>query len=367
MTKAEMNLKVFEGKEIPGVFFQPRIEWWYEYNRSRGTLPERYRDMKLIELFDDLDVSIRYFAYATGLPGAIGKTYSDEVKFREEVKGGKKSVIISTPMGDLVREMSRSSDGGWRTLKYPIETADDVEKAEWLFRNCTYYFIEENFERGGEFVGDRGIPQFFLPRTPYQCLSIEWMGTENLIYALADFPEKVENLMEAIDSSYDSLYEEIISCGKIKMINFGENIDGNIVPPPYFENYCVPFYEKRSRQLQGAGIYTYIHIDGSFKVLLKYLRNLPFDGIEALTPVPQGDVTLEEMREATGDKILLDGIPAIFFLPDYPLDKFKVFVEKLIDLFHPRLVLGASDEVPPPADIERVRMVSGYCRDFRWD
>ena len=118
------------------------------------------------------------------------------------------------------------------------------------------------------------------------------MGLENLIYALADFPEKVETLMEAIDNSYDNLYEEIISYGKVKIINFGENIDSSIVSPAHFEKYCIPFYEKRSKQLQKAGIYTHIHIDGSFKPLLKYLKDLPFDGLEALTPLPQGDVTL---------------------------------------------------------------------------
>jgi hypothetical protein len=41
---------------------------------------------------------------------------------------------------------------------------------------------------------------------------------------------------------------------------------------------------------------------------------MPFDGIEALTPSPQGDATLEEIKEHIGDKILLDGIPAIYFM-----------------------------------------------------
>ncbi|HIE04948.1 MAG TPA: hypothetical protein EYP61_09335 [Candidatus Latescibacteria bacterium] len=131
------------------------------------------------------------------------------------------------------------------------------------------------------------------------------MGVENLIYALADYPEKVERLMEAIDDSYDSLYEGITSYGKVRIVNFGENIDGNIVSPKYFEKYCIPFYEKRSEQLRRAGIYTHIHIDGSFRSLLKYLGDLPFDGLEALTPLPQGDVSLEEMKEAVGDKVLL--------------------------------------------------------------
>ena len=190
------------------------------------------------------------------------------------------------------------------------------------------------------------------------------MGVENLIYALADFPKKVERLMQAINSSHDPLYEDIISYGKVRIVNFGENIDANIVSPPYFEKYCLPFYEKRSTQLQKAGIYTYIHIDGSFKPLVKHLKDLPFDGLEALTPLPQGDVSLEEMKEAIGDKILLDGIPAIIFLPDYPLEKFKDFMRKIIELFWPRLILGASDEVPPSADVERVRIIFEMVSDF---
>jgi len=364
MTKQEINLRIFKKKEIPEVFFQPRIEWWYQYNKVQGTLPERYRKMSLKELFDDLDVSIRYFSYATGLPGTIGVNHSKDVKTEEKIEGEKKFIITTTPKGELIQEMKQSSDGGWRITKYPIKNGEDVGKAIWLFRNTTHSFIKENFEKGSQFFGDRGEPQFFVPRSGYQHLALRGMGLENLIYALADFPEKVERLMQAIENSYDALYDEIISYGKAKIINFGENIDGNIVSPAYFEKYCIPFYEKRANQLQKAGIHTHIHIDGSFKPLLKYLKDLPFDGLEALTPFPQGDVTIEEMKEAIGEKILLDGIPAILFLPNYPMKELQECVEKLIKLFHPRLILGASDEVPPPADIERVRDISQYCQNW---
>ncbi len=44
----------------------------------------------------------------------------------------------------------------------------------------------------------------------------------------------------------------------------------------------------------------------------KFMPDL--DGIEAITPQPQGDVTLEEIKEALSDDMfLLDGIPAILF------------------------------------------------------
>ncbi len=388
----ELNLKIFEKKVKNQVLFQPRIEWWYQWNKVRGTLPKRYQKMSLIEVFDYLGASIRYYEYYTGLPLTVGVKYSEKIKIKEKTKekerdivpgviyptitglpfdtieGEKedeKNIIISTPKGELIQKEKRSSDGNWRITKFPIKNVEDIQKAEWFFKNTSFVFIKENFEQGSKFVGNRGEPQFFFPRSPYQNLSLFWMGSESLIYALADIPDKVERLMKAIDESYESLCEGIISYKKVKIINFGENIDANIVSPYYFEKYCLPFYEKRSKKLQKAGIYTHIHIDGSFKPLLKYLKDLPFDGLEALTPLPQGDVSIEEIKEAIGNKILLDGIPAIMFLPDYPLEKFKDFVKKIIKLFCPRLILGASDEVPPSADIERVAYISRYCQDLK--
>jgi len=70
------------------------------------------------------------------------------------------------------------------------------------------------------------------------------------------------------------------------------------------------------------------------------------------------------MKDAVGEKILLDGIPAIMFLPNYPLKELKNFVKRIMELFYPRLILGASDEVPPPADIERVKIVSEIVDNF---
>ena len=80
--------------------------------------------------------------------------------------------------------------------------------------------------------------------------------------------------------------------GRLRILNFGENLHEQLMSPRYFEKYFFPFYEKRVGQLRSAGIYTHVHLDGFFKHLLPQLRHLPFDGLEALTPVPQGDVTL---------------------------------------------------------------------------
>jgi len=68
-----------------------------------------------------------------------------------------------------------------------------------------------------------------------------------------------------------------------------------------------------------------------------------------------------------GDLVLLDGIPALCFVPalySYLVDELVSCTKKLVDLFYPRLVLGISDEIPPDADIERVRLVGELVQEL---
>ena len=209
------------------------------------------------------------------------------------------------------------------------------------------------------------MPQFWVPKSPYFALAQQLMSYEHFIYALVDQPRQMEELMEVIDTTYEPLYEELTAAGLLEILNFGENIAMAYLSLRYFEPYVLPWYEKRSGQLRDAGIYTHIHIDGYFRALLPYLADLPFDGLEALTPEPQGDVTLEEMAEAMGDKMLLDGIPAVLFLEHYPREALEACVERLVKLFHPRLVLGISDELPEGGgeeSFDRMRWVSEWSR-----
>ncbi|GIV19210.1 MAG: hypothetical protein KatS3mg023_0961 [Armatimonadota bacterium] len=364
MTFREMNLRVFRGEPLPHVFFQPRIEPWYAWHKQFGKLPPRYREMSLLELFDDLKVSMRYVHYYTGMPDPVVRQFSPQVKMRHHWGEEEGYVAYETPYGDLVERYMRTVDGPWRTVQFAVKTVDDLRALRWLYQHTTYTFSRENFQQGSDFMGDRGEPQFWVPKSPYQALAQIWMKLEDLIYALADAPREVEETMRAIDDSYDALYEQIIASGMVRIVNFGENIHDSLLSPRYFECYLVPFWEKRAGQLRKAGIFTHVHIDGYFRSLLPYLKDLPFDGLEALTPLPQGDVTPEEIKEHIGDKVLLDGIPAILFLPPFTREQVMEMVEKLVKLFHPRLVLGISDELPEGGGeepIERVRMIAEWC------
>jgi hypothetical protein len=83
------------------------------------------------------------------------------------------------------------------------------------------------------------------------------------------------------------------------------------------------------------------------------------DAVEALTPAPMGDITLDEIKEAVGDDIVvLDLLPAIDFLPGHPVEALLDLTRRVIDMFAPRLILGISDEISQVGEIEKVEAVT---------
>ena len=94
-------------------------------------------------------------------------------------------------------------------------------------------------------------------------------------------------------------------------------------------------------------------------------RETGLDGLEAITPKPQGDVSLEEMKKGLGEEImLLDGIPAILFDSYYPLAALEEFARRVIELFAPRLLLGISDELSSTGEIDRIYRVAGIVDEY---
>jgi hypothetical protein len=173
----------------------------------------------------------------------------------------------------------------------------------------------------------------------------------------------MKDFFEILERWDRKAYKKIIN-SPLQILNFGENIDCNLSPPRYFETYLLPYYQERVKWLRDAGKFTFIHMDGSLRDLLPYLADLPFDGIEAPTPEPQGDISLKELREAWGKKILLDGIPATLFMPQFPESRIIEFTQSLVEWFSPSLIVGVSDELPPNADGRRLSTVARIVDKF---
>lgn len=360
MTFAELNLAVFRGERTGRVLWQPRLEYWYNYNLAAGTMPPHLQGMSLYDLYDYCHASVRYFTKPLKRKFKtvqVTETWLDEQHLE---------IVYDTPVGS-VREIFHHDEyklSPYRS-EYPIKTPDDFKIFEYLLRDQEWYWDQPEFERDLAAVAGRGAPQFYFPRCPIQRLFIQLMGFENAIFMMSDYPDVVGHYAGVVTETDESMYR-VLCDAPISILNFGENIDANMDPPSIWRKHLVPYYRKRSAQLRAARKFTHIHVDGSFQPLLDDLRDSPFDAIEALTPLPQGDASLEETKYAVGDRILLDGIPAIYFLPLYSTETCIEFARRVIELFYPKLILGVSDELPPDGDIERVRLIGEMLETNRY-
>jgi hypothetical protein len=68
-------------------------------------------------------------------------------------------------------------------------------------------------------------------------------------------------------------------------------------------------------RIKSAGKYSYVHLDGTLKGLLRQVCQAGFSVIEAMTPAPVGDLAIGDWAEyAKGtNAILWGGMPGIYF------------------------------------------------------
>ncbi len=376
LTNKQRVLNTFAKKQIDRIIYSPRIYYWYFGNKLfkrrrkqediKAEIPERFLDKSQLEIYDLLDASPRYSQETLYLPlleTSIDPDAGIEKNTKEGAKQDETITQYKTPLGTLTEKTAIGGGFGKHYTEFPIKAVEDIRLMRYIFEHTKVVFNEKNYRRAEELIGDGGVVSDYLFSSPYQRLVKELMGFVRTTVLLKRRPNEMHNFIRFLEDWDDAMYEQVAK-SPIAIINFGENIDANLSPPPQFEKYLIPYYKKRVKQLHRAGKYCHIHIDGSLRDLLPYFKNLPFDGLEALTAQPQGDVSLEEIKEAIGDKILLDGIPSILFLPQYSNEYVMAYTKRVLDLFSPNLILGVSDELSPNGQITKVEMIANLVKNY---
>jgi uroporphyrinogen-III decarboxylase len=374
MTLRERVIRTFEKSKIDRIVYSPRLYYWYFvnkiYSKQREDLqkeiPSHFLGKSQLEIYDYLKASPRYADETLGLPFLAIKRKPEaqiKVKMRKGSKTGEYVTTHKTPLGTLKQIQNIGGGLGGHITEFPIKSIEDIKIMKYILESTEISFLKNNFDKAEEMFGDRCVTSNYISKSPFQTLVIEYMGFTRTILYFKRYPNQMEDFVKFLEVHDDQMYDQIAK-SPLKIVNFGENIDGNLSTPPFFEKYHIPYYKKRVKQLHQSGKICHIHIDGSLKDLLPYLEDLPFDGLEALTARPQGDVSLEEIRDSIGNKVLLDGIPSILFLPQYSNNYVSEYARKVLDLFSPNLILGVSDELSPNGDIKKIEMIGDIVRKY---
>ena len=122
MTDRDRILATFQKKSLDRIVWQPRLEHWYDYNKTIGTLPEKYQDKKLyFEIYDDLDASVRYYK-------SLLRLRYRKMKVTTKKTSPEATIITESPVGTLTERIHYAEHGtSCHRSEFPIKTVADFE------------------------------------------------------------------------------------------------------------------------------------------------------------------------------------------------------------------------------------------------
>ncbi|MBT7303584.1 MAG: hypothetical protein HN849_28910 [Victivallales bacterium] len=284
-------------------------------------------------------------------------------------EGNRTTVWTKTPVGTLRHATERSDVGGTHFLvEHPLKTEEDYKVQLWIEENSRYVYdptpVAEHFRGNGREGLSLGM---LIPRSKsaYQQLVEQLVGTEELIYALMDFPETVRKLWQtmvekdleaarlAIESDYDCF------------ITWEDSSTQNYSPTQYDE-YIGSEIGQWCQLLDSAGKRYIQHACGHVEALVERMRDHGAFAVESISPPPTGNLSIRGAREMVGARLgIIGGIEPTQFL-SLAEGQLGPYVESVIDDAQGGpFVLANSDSCPPGVTIEKFRLTAEVARTYK--
>lgn len=354
MTKQKNILDVFNNKTPERLPWAADLSWWLTTQKAHNKLPEKYEGAGELQLHIDLDAAIY-------LPPCNPYDITTSCKLIDSEKDGKFISRIETPYGELTEVIGFMPETATHSHDQRLlKSADDLRALTYYIESLEYVPNLEFARRREDLFGDFGTVILAVPRTPLSRMMVEYAGVENTIYAMMDAGEEFDNLIKVMKETDDAAYD-IVKQAAGTLVMFPDNLSSELISPSYFKKYTMEYYQTRSDELRAAGKFTMTHLDGTLNGLLQLMAEAGLDCVEGITPHPVGDISPEKLRELAGDDIIIwGGLPGGLFGKEWPVESFEEYIHKYIQMAaeNPRFIIGVGDQVPPHADLFRVRRVS---------
>lgn len=243
---------------------------------------------------------------------AIAPHVSVEERHAWEKGNRARYITYHTPLGDLHSKKVIGPDGSTWSDEYPVKGVDDLAVLEFITEDTVYYPNYDAVLDRQNTLGEDGIVVCRMMRSPLQCLLIEWMGIEGVVFGLADYREAMEHLLQCMATA-DEAALQIAVQSPAELVWSSENITASITNPRLFTRYCTPYYNHFASVLHSQGKLYGLHMDGQLAALKEAIANIHVDFIEAFTPPPMGDLELAEAKSAWPGKTIWVNFPGSEF------------------------------------------------------
>jgi hypothetical protein len=355
MTPREQVLTILNGRKPDRVPWFGDLDYWAFSMISRGLKTADFiKSPDYLKWHSELGVGFYLQGYYPFKP-----VYDLEVKMWNE--GRKKFKEYITPCGKL-RECWAYNEESFSEapVEYLLKSEKDLAAMRYLYENTHWESdYEYAFERIQQ-IGDQGIMMGYLPKSPFMQLVALEAGIYSVTMAEVTAPDEFAETLLIMKKSMD-IAARIAVDSPAEALFFPENLSSEVVGVNYFNKYMKSQQEEWTSKVKAKGKFSFIHMDGTLRGLLKEEAAAGFNVIEAMTPKPVGDIETKEWRSiaANKDTILWGGIPGSYFTLLTDDKEFDRHVIETLEVMRaePCYVLGVADQVPPDGLERRVRRV----------
>ena len=373
MNNRQRFFNILEGKPIDKTPYFPDISSWYENTRKSFGQEEVFgpgvyipdgiefhkRESRLSGKAAKMTFLDYYREYGWGLPVHIydwcKTAYTGGVGQFEERQGKTKIKTFGTPRGELKRAYVLDSDGSWASCNYWLEDFEkQLEALKYLISHTVHTADFTSAERFLRETEGFGVCDIVIARSPFGKIVHEYLGFENTVYALADYEKEIEGLLE-IQEELDLKLIELAAQAPAKIVIISDHADENLIAPPYYQKYCIPFYKKARGILKAKNKFVSTHLDGNIKNYLPFIADAGFDLLDGCTPAPMFNYEVEQLAAAVKGKLnAYCGVPASMVLEGADPAKAVDFARRAVKAFDGRVILNIGDITPINGSIQAV-------------
>lgn len=255
-----------------------------------------------------------------------------------------------TPVGTLTAR--RTSN---HMTEYPLKSLEDVPVWRYVNEHTVHRRNPAFTEADGAACRKMGFKW-----SPVQELLQFETGVENFYYFLADAPDEMTALMEAMHRrNVEALEIGLAACTGAGVFQLTENTSASLISPQYYRRYSVPHICRYVEMAHRCGKRVIVHMCGLLSALLDAFPETGIDGIHAVTPPPVGDTHYVTVRQRYGDGFAVVGrLNAQLWLgkpPEQTLALLKNMIPPTLVRTPFALWISTDEMQPAVADIANLR------------
>jgi uroporphyrinogen-III decarboxylase len=372
MTSHERLLAALRGQPVDRLPWSPFLAYWWE------SQPQARQDRGQIAFLKEIgaDALLRGFTTPFSCSDLWGqssyRTFSQRIpncEVRRSESGADVRVWFETPVGTLTQLGRRSEQGNTRFLvEHPVKRREDYKVLSYIVERMVivpdYMAVTNEIAA----VGDDGLSVPLISpfgKTPFQSLVEHFVGTEQLVFDLMDYPEEVEALLAVMSARAEEAVRIAADSPAEAFITWEDSSTTN-VSPALFRRYIFPEMKRWAGIVHGAGKLLVHHACGHLKALLPIMAEEGVDAVESLSPPPTGNIEIWDAQAILGQRTrLVGGIEPVHFL-DLDLAGLRAYVEDLMArMDHRGWILANSDSCPPGVTEAKFRLVTEIVRAHR--